>query len=192
MGCSDIHGVSTENIDQSGFNPEFTCSADYGFECEQKAPCHPCPLIKARLWCSCDQVREEITTQAVTTTPIPNPIRCHDFHDSIWSAVTCSNACWRVSYFDFKLGNVRNDYGCMDETYCDSLYQREECYRPDALDSGRVCIQCCKSNFCNAEQFTEAQMRNISGISTSSQNRILVPSLTLIFSIIICNSKVFY
>ena len=139
MGCSDIHGVSTDNIDQSGFNPEFTCSADYGFKCNQKAPCHPCPLIRARLWCSCDQVREEIsvTTPALTTTPIPNPIKCHDFHDKIWSAVTCSNACWRVSYFDFKLGNVRNDYGCMDDTFCDSVYQREQCYRNGSVDDTR-------------------------------------------------------
>ena len=137
MGCSDIHGISTDDIDQSGFNPEFTCSADYGFKCNQKAPCHPCPLIRARLWCSCDQVRQPIlvTTPALTTTPIPNPIQCHDFHDKIWSAVTCSDACWRVSYFDFKLGNVRNDYGCMDQTYCDGVYQREQCYRWGSIDS---------------------------------------------------------
>ena len=58
-----------------------------------------------------------------------------------WSTKTCNDACWRVSYFDSELGNVRNDYGCMDSTFCDDSYQSEQCYRPDASGHGHVCVQ---------------------------------------------------
>ena len=139
MECYDIHDQRTRNIDQSGFNPSFKCTPNHGYEfsskiiilpiitmiyqsiysfrCKSKAPCHPCPLMKVRLWCGCQTVREAplpptVATTTVTVDEFTNPVECHDYHDhGNWSITTCEDSCWRVAYFDFELGNVRNEYG---------------------------------------------------------------------------------
>lgn len=171
MECSNIRGESVENISQDGFNPSFQCNPSVGFKCNSKAPCHPCPLINVRLWCGCKKIRSPPSTSGllpVTTAKMfINPVECYDYRDGgNWSFVTCEDACWRIGYFDFELGNVRNEYGCQS-SYCDESYQIEDCYQPNGINSGRVCIQCCKYDKCNGKIFNEQQMRQISGISNS-------------------------
>lgn len=51
--CKNLHGVSTEKIKQNGFYPTFECLPKFGYKCNQKAPCHPCPFISLQIWYSC-------------------------------------------------------------------------------------------------------------------------------------------
>ena len=85
-----------------------------------------------------------------------------------WNNVTCNEACWRVSFFDNDKGNVRNDYGCRDETNCDAAYQSEQCYRADASGRGHVCVQCCLEPKCNSDVITEERKRELLGSDSTN------------------------
>jgi hypothetical protein len=51
--CINQAGTELSNVDQTGFNPSFSCDLFNGYKCNQKAPCHPCPPVQVRLWKSC-------------------------------------------------------------------------------------------------------------------------------------------
>ena len=64
------------------------------------------------------------------------------------SRMTCDSSCWSISFVDFALGLVHEEYGCA-ESSCGDTYSHPNCFQGDARNSGLVCIKCCKGHLCN-------------------------------------------
>ena len=91
INCINQAGTDLSDVDQTGFNPSFSCDLSYGYRCNQKAPCHPCPPVQVKLWKSCSDDAnstffEEMTssneTTAVTQYSFLDPKQCYSFSGS--------------------------------------------------------------------------------------------------------------
>ena len=74
--CINQAGTELSAVDQTGFNPSFSCDLANGYKCNQKAPCHPCPSVQVKLWksCSADANYTFIENNTVTSTTEAAPV----------------------------------------------------------------------------------------------------------------------
>ncbi|CAG5113681.1 Oidioi.mRNA.OKI2018_I69.chr2.g7771.t1.cds [Oikopleura dioica] len=162
INCINQAGTDLSDLDQTGFNPSFSCNLADGYRCAQKAPCHPCPPVQVKLWKSCsddanftyfDDLIISNETSVVTQETFLDPKQCYSFSgtDRLLGNVTkeiCDGNCWAISYFDDKKGHVWDELGCQ-KSDCVQQYSQSDCFRATSAGNGQICVHCCTTDLCN-------------------------------------------
>ena len=94
-----------QDLDQSGYNPQYECNLKKGLTCKENAPCKKCLPTSARLYCPCSNssLLYQSPRKVVTKTTIDQRKYVHCCSDENCDyKTTCFGSCWtEVFYWQF-------------------------------------------------------------------------------------------